>query len=402
MRPKPIVYTLLAFFSTITAVISGCDDSLSFANEPPGGLEITRNRCYLGPRDVVSLTGQATDADGDEISYSWTAESGTLSPADGKGQFVTWQAPAVHGTYVVRLKVTDGIDDVSKSVDIDVGRNIDMYPGFNVITETDYAYIVPGALPFGIPTHMTLRIEAGVKVVFSEGTGGFTVEGGLVINGTEENRVLLASSACPGESRVWKGIVFRGDEATGDLNYTTISSTADGLTVENAAVVTADNIIVDQASGEGIAVITGGSLTLSNSRVWDNGAGIYVANGKLLLQNSSIKDNGNFGISMIWTGGPFDVTITSCVIATNVMDGIVLGEMANPSVNNCSMFWNGSGRPEHRALCLSPGYSNQNTIDMTGNYWGVTTEIEIEQLIIMNGAEVTVDYSGWLEEPPVQ
>jgi hypothetical protein len=393
---------LLVCFSTISAVISGCDDSVSFANAPPGGLKITRNKCYLGPRDVVSLNGQATDTDGDEISYSWTAESGTLSPADGKGQFVTWQAPAVHGTYVVKLSVTDGIDGVSKSIDIDVGRNIDMNPGINVITDTDYAYIVPGNIPFRIASHMTLRIEAGVKVVFCEGTGGFNVEGGLVINGTEQDMVLLAPSACPGESRVWNGIVFRGGQATGDLNYMTISSTADGLTVENEAVVTADNIVVDQASGEGVAVINGGRLTLSNSRVWDNGAGIYVANGTLLLQNSSIKDNGNFGISMIATGGPFNVTITSCVIATNVMEGIVLAEMANPSVNNCSLYWNGSGRPEHRALFLSPGYSNQNTIDMTGNYWGVTTELEIEQQIIMNEAEVMVDYSGWLEDPPVQ
>jgi len=393
---------LLVCFSTIAAVISGCDDSVSFANAPPGGLEITRNKCYLGPGEVVFLTGQATDTDGDEISYSWTAESGTLSPADGKGQFVTWQAPAVYGTYVVKLSVTDGIDDVSKSVSIDVGRNIDMNPGNNVITETDYPYIVPGNIPFRIASHMTLRIEAGVKVVFNEGTGGFDVEGGLVINGTEQDMVLLAPNACPGESRVWKGVVFRGGQATGDLNYVTISSTADGLTVENGAVVIADNIVVDQASGEGVAVITGGRLTLSNSRVWDNGAGIYVANGILLLQNSSIRDNGNFGVAMISTGGTFNVTITSCVIATNVMDGIVLAELANPSVNNCSLYWNGSGRPEHRALCLSPGYSNLNTIDMTGNYWGVTTDFEIEQQIIMNGAEVTVDYSGWLEDPPVQ
>jgi hypothetical protein len=32
----------------------------------------------------------------------------------------------------------------------------------------------------------------------------------------------------------------------------------------------------------------------------------------------------------------------------------------------------------------------------------VTTDFEIEQQIIMNGAEVMVDYSGWLEDPPVQ
>ena len=303
MRVMFVHIIALTLFSTILAVVSGCDDSLEFNNTPPGGLTITRNKCYLGPNDAVTLVGQATDADGDSVSYSWTAEEGTLSPADGKGQIVDWQAPDGHGTYRVTLKATDGLDVSSKGIDLDVGRNLDVLHDGGVLDQTDYAYIVPNSLPLNINTLVSVTIEAGVTVVFNEGTGGFNVRGTLIINGTEQDRVLLAPNKCPGEERVWKGIRFNGNEAVGTLSYVTMSYAADGLAVEDEAIVNADNVIVDWATGDAVSVKSGGNLTLSSAKIWDNSRGIYVANGILLLQDSSIRYNGNYGFSMIANTG---------------------------------------------------------------------------------------------------
>ena len=404
MRAKFVCVMVLAFFSTILATVSGCDDSLDFNNTPPSGLAITTDKCYLGPNDAVTLTGQATDDDGDEISYSWTAETGTLTPADGQGQVVIWQAPDGHGTYRVVLKVTDELDYTSKGIDIDVGRNLDDLHGDAVILDhTDYAYVVPNDGLLNISGLSTVTIEAGVTVVFNEVTGGFGVAGTLVINGTAQDRVLLMPNKCPGEDRPWKGITFSGAQAVGNLNYVTITSSADGLDVEDGANVTADNIVVDRTTGDGVSVNSGASLTLSSSKIWDgDSGGIYVANGTLLIQESSIRFNKISGFSMIANTGPFDVTVLSCVIVDNSQYGFVLAMDANPVINNCSIFLNGPDGLAGRTLMLSTGYTNMDPIDMTGNYWGVTTAPEIESQINKNGAAVTVDFSGWLEDPPVQ
>ena len=402
MRPIFVHAKTLVLLSTILATVSGCDDSLEFNNTPPGGLTITRDKCYLGPNDSVTLTGQATDSDGDEISYSWTAAAGTLTPADGQGQVVIWRAPDGHGTYRVTFTATDGLDDTSKGVDLEVGRNLDDLHGDAVILDqTDYAYIVPNNGLLNISALGTVTIEAGVTVVFNEVNGGFNVGGTLVINGTQQDRVLLMPNKCPGEERVWKGIRFSGASAVGNLNHVTITSSIDGLDVEDGALVTADNIIVDLTTGDGVSAKTGANITISNSKIWDNGGGIYVANGTLLIQESTIRYNNNYGFSMIATTGPFDVTVTNCVVANNGQYGFVMAGVASPVVNNCSLFLNGPTTDNIRTVMFINTYDNGDPVDMKGNYWGGALGFEIEDQIIREGANGTVDYSGYLVEPPV-
>jgi hypothetical protein len=302
----------------------------------------------------------------------------------------------------VTLRATDGIDDSSKGIDIDVGRRLDLSETVNVVDQTDYPYVVPNNGPLSIDAGVTVRIEAGVKVFFTNTGGGLEVAGTLDINGTDEEMVLLAPGVCPGETGFWKGIRYIGEQAAGSISNLMIAYTRDGLTIENGAVVTADSIAIDKASRAGVSVKNGGELTLSHSRISDSSAGIYVTNGILLLQDSIIRDNGNFGLSFEGGAGTFSATVTGCEIANNTIDGIVLGEAAAPVVNGCSMYWNGGGQGEYRVLSFEVGYSYYGTIDMTGNYWGVSTSEEIEQQIIRNGAGATVDYTGWLEEPPLR
>jgi len=400
MRGKFSYILVLLLFSTTFALVPGCDETLEFANTPPGGLSISRDKCYLGPEDTVVLAGVATDSDGDEISYSWTAAEGTLTPADGKGQSVSWRAPATHGTYRVVLQVTDGLDTTTKGIDIDVGRNLDILHEGGVLDQTDYPYIVPNALPLNISELVTITIEAGVTIVFNQGTGGLAVRGALVINGTEQDRVLFTPNVCPDDERVFGGIEFSGEQAAGTLSFVTITSSSDGLAAKNGASITADNLIIDQTSGAGLSVESGASVTLSDSRIWDNGSGVYVANGTLHLDNTSVRYNGNYGFSMIRAGGVFDVEILDGVIANNTQNGFVLAGDASPVVHNCSIFLNGPTMEDIRTVRFINTYSGTTPVDMTGNYWGATTELEIQAQIIREGANGTVDFSGWLTEEP--
>ena len=99
-------------------------------------------------------------------------------------------------------------------------------------------------------------------------------------------------------------------------------------------------------------------------------------------------------------GGVFDVEILDGVIANNTQNGFVLAGDASQVVHNCSIFLNGPTMEDIRTVRFINTYSGTTPVDMTGNYWGATTELEIQAQIIREGANGTVDFSGWLTEEP--
>jgi len=59
---------------------------------------------WAAPLDSLQVTCIASDPDGDELSYDWSASGGELS---GAGDTVTWVAPTSEGSYSVAVAVTD-------------------------------------------------------------------------------------------------------------------------------------------------------------------------------------------------------------------------------------------------------------------------------------------------------
>jgi len=65
----------------------------------------------------------ATDGDGDELIYGWSASGGTISMS-GAGATVTWTAPRADGSYNITTIVTDGRGGVAtKYVIVEVRAN---------------------------------------------------------------------------------------------------------------------------------------------------------------------------------------------------------------------------------------------------------------------------------------
>lgn len=81
-------------------LIGGCTP----ANQPPVISILTASEEWVNPSGRCQITCVASDSDGDELSYTWSAP-GDIS---GKGSVVTWNAPAVPGVYTITVKVTDG------------------------------------------------------------------------------------------------------------------------------------------------------------------------------------------------------------------------------------------------------------------------------------------------------
>lgn len=98
------------------AVSDSCN--IQVVNTPPVIASLTPSSTDLAPEESCTIGCVASDADGDTLTYAWTATGGTIS---GTGNSVSWEAPATEGTYNISVSVSDGHGGtVSDSCDITV------------------------------------------------------------------------------------------------------------------------------------------------------------------------------------------------------------------------------------------------------------------------------------------
>jgi predicted secreted protein len=74
-------------------------------NNAPIIASLTAGAAWTTPSGTFQVTCTASDPDGDELSYDWTATAGHIS---GTGAAVNWSAPQEAGTYDITVVVGDG------------------------------------------------------------------------------------------------------------------------------------------------------------------------------------------------------------------------------------------------------------------------------------------------------
>jgi hypothetical protein len=74
-------------------------------NKPPEINSLTADADWTLRSGSLQVTCDATDPDGDELSYEWTATGGNIS---GTGPEISWTAPAEVGIYYVTVVAKDG------------------------------------------------------------------------------------------------------------------------------------------------------------------------------------------------------------------------------------------------------------------------------------------------------
>ena len=90
--------------------------NIQVVNTPPVIASLTPSSTDLPPEGSCTIGCVASDADGDTLTYAWTASGGTIS---GTGNSISWDAPATEGTYNISVSVNDGHGGAaSDSVDI--------------------------------------------------------------------------------------------------------------------------------------------------------------------------------------------------------------------------------------------------------------------------------------------
>ena len=73
--------------------------------DPPTITSLVADADWITPSGSVQVTCNATDPDGDELSYEWTATAGSISDT---GAVANWTAPQEVGIYDITVVVKDG------------------------------------------------------------------------------------------------------------------------------------------------------------------------------------------------------------------------------------------------------------------------------------------------------
>ncbi|MFH1542328.1 MAG: YCF48-related protein [bacterium] len=101
-------------------VVYGCT-ATSTSNNAPVIMALTASPSSVQPEGTVTLSCDAHDADGDVITYAWSASAGTLSSTSAS--LVTWTAPAAEATYQITVTISDGSALASDSVNVMVSSS---------------------------------------------------------------------------------------------------------------------------------------------------------------------------------------------------------------------------------------------------------------------------------------
>lgn len=92
----------------LISLINACSEDSPTADEQnhsPVISSLVANPDTIKIGATAALTCNATDSDGDNLTFVWNAQSGTIN---GSGSNANWVAPNAVGTYYVSCKVADG------------------------------------------------------------------------------------------------------------------------------------------------------------------------------------------------------------------------------------------------------------------------------------------------------
>ncbi|OHD08189.1 MAG: hypothetical protein A2Y34_16720 [Spirochaetes bacterium GWC1_27_15] len=183
---KTYFYLLFIVFLTFL----GCPpDAVAPENKAPEIIALTASATTVEAKTKITLTCDAKDPEGDSLNYRWEVSVGTLSTTTGSN--VEWTAPAVAGTALITVYVTDGKKSVSKTKILDIVEPNGPVTNFTATvgnTKIFLSWVNPSTSQFaGVKIlrktdAYSINATDGTKVY--SGTGNFYEDTGLT-NGTK-------------------------------------------------------------------------------------------------------------------------------------------------------------------------------------------------------------------------
>ncbi len=136
---------------------------------------------FTGPEAVYSRTTtnryevQATDPEGNYLTYKWQATNGSGSPAGPTGSYYDWQAPCDVTASTITVTVSDGGQSVSANKNISVSRDP---------AEFDLDIDVPNAAAAGHETPLASTVSSKVGCSLSSLSYNWSVSAGTILSTT--------------------------------------------------------------------------------------------------------------------------------------------------------------------------------------------------------------------------
>ena len=189
------------------------------------------------------------------------------------------------------------------------------------------------------------------------------------------------------------------------MTHVNITMASEAVSAAGGAVLEIDSCFIHDGAGIGIN-IENSTVSIYECKISDNSSGIHIADSDAEITDCEIRDNGIYGILLeeneSGTEEPYDVTVEGCNIAANYNNGIVISWRGNPAINYNSIQYNGTDSGGYDMKMLQ--YFNDAGVNARYNYWGVTSDAEIRD-VIFDGSDysqpqIYVDFSGWLMSPP--
>ncbi len=93
-------------------------------NRAPVISNLTVQKSSLTPQEQILLVCNASDPDGDSLSFAWTASGGTFDVSEGAQNYTNWRAPNFEGDFTINVTVSDGKGNTAKeSATVKVSSN---------------------------------------------------------------------------------------------------------------------------------------------------------------------------------------------------------------------------------------------------------------------------------------
>jgi hypothetical protein len=127
---------------------------------------------WTTPAGSLRVTCTASDPDGDEMTYEWSAAAGDIS---GTGAVVNWTAPQEVGTYDVTVMVTDGYGgEATRSVSL--GVIIGTMPTIEQLCVTPKGHIYLRESTAGHDYDVWKEKQYDIQCIVSDTSGGMSYE----------------------------------------------------------------------------------------------------------------------------------------------------------------------------------------------------------------------------------
>ena len=303
--------------------------------------------------------------------------------------------------HVIPFRLTinahNGLDPADSTVytfqsyfDIVVQRGVQVFGEISDDTTwtADKYYIVVANIH--VPEGVTLTIEPGTTIAFADGTE-LVVRGNLRAVGTKSQRIAFTSNSLAPQFRSWRGI--------------RVSETAD-VALSYCDLAYALRAIDRRFLGGKLQA--GKSINISHCEITNSetAMSIYGGDGSIHIEHNKFQDCLYSGLSnLIIETGPF--TVTNNLFNNTSYDGSVYiySAIAVEYVWGDDYEISGNSFLDNR-LDVGVGYNDINcTVDMTGNYWGDTDEVEIGSHILDyydTFQLAKVDFEPFLTQPSAE